>query len=556
MDRRSGLPAAAAGTDEDVVRFGGGPARHAERPLVRAVKTLTATALAVLGVAAPAMAAPQREQIVRFAAGTSPAAHASHADGEYIVQFDGHHTAAERRAIVRAAGGVVTRDVRLIDAVGAKLSPAGAAALRGARDVHAVTANARVRPTTLVNFDPNKMATAYNQSAKTSNLWNSATGQGVGVAVIDTGVAGDHPDFQVSQSDTRSRVVAGAVVNPDATTAGDAYGHGTLVAGILAGNGGYRPAGDPLRGRYAGAAPDADIVSVKISNDAGEATVLDAIYGIQFAVDHQADYNIRVINVSLSATEPQSYRTDPLDAAVESAWMHGIVVVAAAGNRGTAADAVSYAPANDPYIITVGAVDDQATKGVTDDAITAWSSRGVTQDGIAKPDVYAPGAHIAATLAPNSAFTSLCPACVQDGAYIRAGGTSLAAPIIAGTVADILQKRPTWTPDMVKGALLNTTRTITGGREVDALNAYNASTDKLRSNQGLVPNALVTPGSGELDPTRATWTRATWTNATELLRATWTRATWTCACNTLADGSIDPTRATWSRATWSTSWDK
>ena len=106
--------------------------------------------------------------------------------------------------------------------------------------------------------------------------------------------------------------------------------------------------------QYVGVAPNANLVSVKVSDETGKATVLDVIYGLQFAVEHQSQFNIRVINLSLDSTTPQSYKTDPLDAAVEAAWMHGIVVVAAAGNRGNASDAVQYSPANDPYVITVG----------------------------------------------------------------------------------------------------------------------------------------------------------------------------------------------------------
>ena len=115
------------------------------------------------------------------------------------------------------------------------------------------------------------------------------------------------------------------------------------------------------------------------------------IYGLQFAVEHQSQYNIRVINMSVDSTTPQSYKTDPLDAAVEAAWMHGIVVVASAGNRGTAPDAVQYSPANDPYVITVGGIDENGTANPSDDTVASWSSQGTTQDGIQKPDVYAPG---------------------------------------------------------------------------------------------------------------------------------------------------------------------
>jgi hypothetical protein len=139
-------------------------------------------------------------------------------------------------------------------------------------------------------------------------------------------------------------------------------------------------------------------------------------------------YNIRVLNLSLESTVAESYRTDPLDAAVEAAWFKGIVVVAAAANRGTGTDAVRYAPGNDPYVITVGAVDDQGTKSVTDDRLAPRSSRGTTHDGIAKPELVAPGAKIVSTLAPASAFTALCPTCAVDGEYIRAGGTSMPCP--------------------------------------------------------------------------------------------------------------------------------
>ncbi len=129
-------------------------------------------------------------------------------------------------------------------------------------------------------------------------------------------------------------MVATAVTNPAAKTVFDTYGHGTDVAGIIAGDGGNRAASDPLDGQYVGVAPDANLVAIKASDDQGNASVLDVIYGIEFAIAHQRDYNIRVLNLSLDAATPQSYKVDPLDAAVEAAWAHGIVVVAAAGNRG------------------------------------------------------------------------------------------------------------------------------------------------------------------------------------------------------------------------------
>src|SRR4051812_37742690 len=367
----------------------------------------------------------------------------AHAAGkESIVQFQPGVSDAAGRAAVQRAGGRVTRDLHLIHAVGAALDRTAEQQLSHDPAVAQVSVAARVRSQSVRNVEDRNVATSYGLSVAASKLWNDGdqlTGKGIGVAVIDTGIAGDLPDFQVSDTDASGRVVAAVVTNPDATTATDTYGHGTHVAGILAGNGNNRPAGDPLRGKYVGVAPDANLISIKASDDDGNASVIDVIYGIQFAVDHAADYNIRVINLSLESATPQSYKTDPLDAAVESAWFKGIVVVAAAGNRGPVADAVQYAPGNDPYVITVGGADDRGTAGTADDNSTPWGSIGATQDGFAKPEVIAPGAHIVSTLAPGSAFASLCPGCVREGgAYFQAGGTSMSAPVVSGVVALLL----------------------------------------------------------------------------------------------------------------------
>ena len=189
-----------------------------------------------------------------------------------------------------------------------------------------------------------------------------AAGRGVGVAVIDTGITGDLPDFRTSRwnSDARAwsppRSSTPTPPPPLTPTATAPRSQASSPATATS-----RDCGDPLRNEYAGSAPNANLISVKVANDDGQATTLDALYGLQFAVDHKDDYNIRVINMSFRSTDAESYKTDPLDAAAEQAWFDGITVVAAAGNMGTASDAVSYAPGNDPYVITVGAVDDQGT---------------------------------------------------------------------------------------------------------------------------------------------------------------------------------------------------
>ena len=339
--------------------------------------------------------------------------------------------------------------------------------------------------------------------------WSLATGEGVGVAVIDTGIDGELPDF--ADEGGESRVVASLVTNPDAKTAADTYGHGTHVAGIIGGDSTRRDFGDPSWGKYIGVAPRANLIAIKASDDEGRGTILDAIYGLQFAVDHKDEFNIRVVNLSLSSTIAESYRTDPLDAAVESAYFHGILVVAAAGNRGTAADATAYAPGNDPFALSVGAVDDQGTADRGDDAIAEWSSAGVTQDGYAKPEIAAPGAHMVSTLARGSAFAEMCPSCVVDNDYIRLGGTSMAAPVVSGVAALLFQQHPDWTPEQVKATLIETARNVSGGiDEVNAAAALSAEHPAPGTDAGIEPNQLIDKTTGEIDYTRSSWGRSSW----------------------------------------------
>ena len=473
---------------------------------------------------------------------------------EAIVQFKTGVEPSAQRQLVRAAGGRVTGDLHVINGLAARMSASEANRLAATDGVRAVSMNAAAKPQSI---DTSQLMTSYNASIGSDKVWDDpATGKGIGVAVIDTGIAGNLADFKVSQSNGASRVIASAVTNPYATTATDTYGHGTHVAGIIAGNGNNRSSSDSLRGDYIGVAPDANLISIKASDDKGEATILDAIYGLQFAVDFKDDYNIRVANLSLESSVAESYKTDPLDAAVESAWFSGIVVVAAAGNRGDSSDAVKYAPGNDPFVISVGAVDDMGTKGPSDDQLTEWSSRGKTQDGFSKPEVIAPGAHIVSNLAPNSSFSTLCKTCIVSGQYIRAGGTSMSAPMVAGLVANMLEVHPGLTPNEVKGILMDTARTVSGaGKEVFANPAINQDSGR-NPNAGIAPNSVVNPNTGAIDYTRSRWSRSRWSTAPSSMGATWARSRWSCDCSKTSSGSIDPARSRWSRSRWSTSWDK
>ncbi len=501
---------------------------------------------------------------------------------EVIVQLRPGTDPATGRALVSAAGGTISRELPIINGLGTVLPADEAQRLSLNPAVHAVSLNA---PVESQGIDPTALSTSYNQSIRSPRVWNDGlTGEGVGVAVIDTGIAGNLPDFQVSRTNTSSRVIASAVVNPGASNAGDSLGHGTHVAGLIAGNGMNRPLGDPLRGRYVGVAPDANLIAVKAADENGDATVLDVIDGLQFVVDHKADYNIRVVNLSLKSTQAESYRTDPLDAAVEAAWNSGLVVVAAAGNSGADADAVSYAPGNDPFIITVGGVDDQGTKKIDDDTLASWSSRGTTQDGFEKPDILAPGAKIVSTIPANAQYLQLCPDCVTDGQYFRVGGTSMAAAVAAGEAALLIGSDPTLTPNEVKAQMLRRTRPVTesesSGVLVDATGDPVPPQDEDRSatavgaeaaadkavekdqvrkdaNRHLLPNLLLDPATGLIDYTRTSWSRTSWSEAPPELQATWSRTSWSrtswsrTSWSASAQSCTDFERTSWSRTSWS-----
>jgi len=484
---------------------------------------------------------------------------------EAIVQFNGPVTQAKAQSDATRVHGRLIGNLPIIHGLALKLTAAEARSLAASPDVHAVSLNTTVTPQSLpyghlpfpmtgLGVSGAQLQTTYDQTLGVLPLWKvGVTGTGVGVAVVDTGVDGSLPDF-ASKDHGSSRVVASAVANSDATTATDSYGHGTDVAGIIAGNGDNRGPGDPLHGQYIGVAPNANLISIKVSDETGKASVLDVIYGLQFAVAHQSQFNIRVINLSLDSTTPQSYKTDPLDAAVEAAWMNGIVVVAAAGNRGTASDAVQYSPANDPYVITVGGVDENGSATPSGDTIASWSSHGTTQDGIQKPDVYAPGAHIVSTLAPNSEFANSCSTCiVGNGQYIQTSGTSMAAPVISGLVADLLQIHPNWTPDQVKGDL--TSPSVTENSSFQEPNAVKAALlwSPAAADQGLTPNTLVNAATGNIDYNLSTWSLSSWSRAKGPLRAGFALSSWSCdSCSATSVPGAASTLGSWSLGSWST----
>jgi serine protease AprX len=502
----------------------------------------------------------------------------NHGPHEYIVQMDRGVAPVKGQRMAVKAGGVLTGpQIRVINGFAAMMSEKAARRLGHRRGVKAVSRNARTdrgakasssgyarcnptdATTTVTNLgrgstwdvNPLNALSTLRQplmaATDVDEAWPRTTGRGVGVAVLDTGISGDHPDFWTGG---QSRVIASAVTNPCARNANDQVGHGTHIAGLIAGNSLNHPGIRTTAGRYMGVAPRANLISVKVSDDDGDTTVLDVIYGIQFAIEHKQELGIRVINLSLSSTNAESYRTDPLDAAVEVAWFSGIAVVAAAGNEGTSGDAVDYAPGNDPYVITVGGFDDKGTRETWDDEVASWSSRGWTQDNVRKPEVLAPGTRLVSTLAPKSDFERLCPTCVTAERYFRLSGTSMSTGVVSGAVALILEANPWMSPNQVKGALVSTLRDVRGtGSGLDVNAALDARTS---SNGGLTPNRYINPATGDLaDWARASFRRASFRDASDsVLGANWTRASFRCDCGFDSYGEVDPQRVSFRRVSF------
>jgi len=307
-----------------------------------------------------------------------------------------------------------------------------------------------------------------------------ASGDGVGVAVLDSGIRHDL-DFSDNYL-TSDRIVAGVNFTTENTTTNDQCGHGTHVAGIIGGNG-LSSSGWLFTQTYYGIAPKANLINVRVLNAQGGGTVSQVISGLQWVLNNKTRYGIRVVNMSLGHPVGESYKTDPLCQAAEAAWKAGLVVVCAAGNAGrmnssptAGADNGGYGtgygsiqvPGNDPYVITVGAMK-QVDGSRTHDTVATYSSRGPSRlDFIVKPDVVAPGNGIVSVLADDSyldrTYSSTngvawaeylrlpLPGLSHD--YFRMSGTSMSAPVVSGAVALMLQAQPTLTPDTIKARLM------------------------------------------------------------------------------------------------------
>jgi serine protease AprX len=263
------------------------------------------------------------------------------------------------------------------------------------------------------------------------------TGQGVAIAIIDTGIS-PVKDFTMPVN----RIAAFQDFINGKTEPYDDNGHGTHVAGIACGNG-YASAG-----KYVGVAPESRIIGVKALDENGRGNSADVLAALQWIADNKERYNIRVANLSVGADETGS--RDPLVRAVEAVWDTGVIVTVAAGNNGPMKCSVM-SPGISRKVITIGASDDDESVQIWGDTLKNYSGRGPTADCIVKPDVIAPGADIVSclTATPPASRRKNKSKIVSDD-YIRMSGTSMSAPLVAGAIALLLQKNPDLSPDDVK----------------------------------------------------------------------------------------------------------
>jgi serine protease AprX len=461
--------------------------RHSiRRHWARAAVAVAATAAALAGTSiagAPAASASPAETVIVSATGLlSPV------------------------AAVLTVGGTILARYHLINAVDATipavLEPV-LAALPGITVTPDVTVSVQ---STTESTGPHTPSDAFlQQTGATQLAADGDTGQGVTVAVLDTGID-NLPDFA-------GRLIGGVDLTGGNSPFQDGYGHGTFVAGLIAGD------GASSGGQYSGEAPGANLVSIKVAGADGTTNLGTLITALQWAVDHHGAYGIKVLNMSLGFQPTESTVLNPLDQAVEAVWNSGITVVASAGNAGPFNGTI-LSPGDDPLVITAGALDDMAGTSVSADEMTNFSSAGPTSpDGWVKPDLVTSGRSVVSLAAPGSTIYDNYPSARIGAGNFVGSGTSFSAAITSGAAALVLADNPGLTPDQVKARLLgNTSPGPVGNPFVDghgALNAYAAATSgpmNYTQSAALLPPALL-GGTVSLVPTGPvdTWNVNLWT---------------------------------------------
>jgi serine protease AprX len=424
---------------------------------------------------------------------------------------------------ITGLGAGLRRRLDLIGAVAIDIT-AGKLAVLAKQPGLTITPDSSVQLTGTISSDQ-----MWPYESGVAKLWgtaNSPAPQAPTIAIVDSGIEANRADFG-----NGSRVLGNiTITNSTANTPGDGRGHGTFVAGIAAGSADH----------YAGAAPNAGILSLDVMDDTGTARTSDVIAACDFILANKATYNIRVANFSLHSGAFNHFYDDPLDRAVEKLWFNGIFVVAAAGNYGSATgpSGVMHAPSNDPFVMTVGAVDIGNKVALGDDANAPWSAYGYTEDGFAKPELGAPGRYMIGPVPQGSTLVAQKPGNVVAPGYIQLSGTSFAAPVVAGVAAQLLARHPDWTPDQVKGALMMTAKPVPqakpGSVGVGQVNAGKAGDLKgTPPSPNLALNRFLVSSGGSISFDAASWSEvvagnASWA-AASWADASWADASWSAA---------------------------
>jgi serine protease AprX len=396
----------------------------------------------------------------------------------------------------------------------------------------------------------------WTQSASVTSSWSLSSWLTYpAIAVVDSGMYSSHPTLS-------GRVVASVDLRSSAGASGW-YGHGSMVASIAAG----------AEEGYSGAEPRAKIVNVKVLDGQGKGYKSDIVAAADWILQNKSTYNIRVANFSLNAGG-ESFRYDALDRAVEALWLNGVVVVVASGNyavNGARSD-VGYAPANDPFVITVGASDINGSASRSDDFAAPWSAWGYTQDGFFKPEVAAPGRYMVGMVGSSSNLLAQYPERYVAPGYMWMSGTSFAVPVVSGIAASLLAKNPGWKPDQVKGAIMAGASVPAGYGSNGALGvgvvdaaATLSETGTANPNAGL--NQFVrwnwSEGRYEFDTSdwyseassNASWNSASWSSAS-WSSASWSSASWSSASWSSASwSSASWANASWANASWANTTD-
>jgi serine protease AprX len=531
----------------------------------------------VVSVVIPAAGIAGEKQHAAVPADLMAAAQANpDATFDVIVQGDNNGTERVIRE-VKENGGQLKKAFRSISGASAQLS--GKDLLKLAKDSHivAITRNESLSLVGNGDWDVTDPADAgmWRQVVGAPSLWDqpavtcavsllglkldpscvpslgSKAPQAPAIAIVDTGIDA------AKAADFGSRVIARANFSskePNAT--GDPSGHGTMVAGIAAGN----------ASAYPGVARNAPLVDVRVASSQGEALTSDIVAAVDWMIANKSVHNIRVANFSLVGNSAASFRFDPLDKAVEKLWFNGIVVVVAAGNNGNPSNAVGIgAPANDPFVITVGALDIAGTASISDDRRAPWSAYGSTADGFMKPDVSAPGRWIVGPVPTASVIHNRKTNRVVAPGYMWMSGTSFAAPMAAGAAAQMLARNPGLSPDQVKGALMQTARYIAAsdpGAGVGAIDAAAAAKLATAPNPNANLYAFVKDGSFDAEAwsshvrSNANWTQSNWTVA-NWTSANWTASNWVSSNWTASNWvSSNWTASNWTASNWTVATDE